>query len=566
VPISTADVTGDEVVDFNDYALMASNWQRQHDQISPEQADINSDGVVNCKDLALVMEGWLREGDFITEPVIVAVLDTGVDYNHPDIFDNIWVNPGEVDDRNNDGYIDLHDIDLDGNRNISQDEIDAASDGIDDDGNEYADDLFGWEMDFFSYHKTNNPMDEDGHGTHIAGTIAAVGNNNEGIIGVAPKAKIMALKTDFTSGTIPRLLYYAVDNGAKVINNSWGPQGRWAKYWVYNDFFDYVVDEKGAVLIFGAGNNDDDVQYYAPANHCKTIAVGSVDQNDVKSNFSNWGSMIDVVAPGGGSGSAEESPRGQRQYVNILSLRANDTDMYCEDPDDDNVCGELIVDDTYYRAKGTSMAAPHVSGAAALIFSKYPDATPTEIMWRLRLSADDIGEEGQDDIYGWGRINAYQALNMKSSPALVFTGYELSEVEGYCDGDGIVEPGERGQLVVTLSNEWKGASETAISLSTTTPQITIINSESVIYDIGQGESGDNAALPFIIDFSEEYRSYSEAEFSLSIDARGYGAEPAIFSVRYLFGGTIPDIKRVQLNGVNQSFNIHKMVSDNCGHI
>ena len=200
------------------------------------------------------------------EGVVVAVIDTGVDYTHEDLAQNIWTNTDEI-----------------------------AGNGIDDDNNGYIDDVNGW--DFTS--GSNDPMDRFGHGTHCAGTIAAIGNNSIGVIGVAPKVKIMPVKglDDTGSGSIDNLaacVKYAADNGANVLSCSWGGTGVSS---VLTDAFHYA-DSKGCVCIAAAGNDNADAGASMPANIDTVIAVAAVDNNDKKAFFSNYGAKVDVSAPG----------------------------------------------------------------------------------------------------------------------------------------------------------------------------------------------------------------------------------------------------------------------------
>ncbi|OIO32980.1 MAG: hypothetical protein AUJ70_04200 [Candidatus Omnitrophica bacterium CG1_02_40_15] len=299
--------------------------------------------------------------------VIVAVIDTGIDYNHEDIAGNIWINPGEISDNN-----------------------------IDDDKNGYIDDVRGYD---FSYND-NNPMDGHGHGTHVAGTIAGIGNNYKGIVGIAPEAKVMAVKGLGDDGSgwdsdLAKCLIYSTNNGADVINNSW--EGRGLSR-MLEEAVDYAYS-KGCVVVAAAGNSNRYAGDYSPAGFFNVISVSSSSHNDLKSDFSNWG-KIDVAGPGGDSGATGHIGR------NILSLRANGTDMYRD--------GLCIVADNYYRSRGTSMACPHVVGLAALIISKHPEFSNEAVRQVLRSSADDIGQAGWDKDSGNGRINAYSALSMDS--------------------------------------------------------------------------------------------------------------------------------------------------------
>ncbi|MCK4947724.1 MAG: S8 family serine peptidase [Candidatus Aureabacteria bacterium] len=301
--------------------------------------------------------------------MIVAVIDSGIDYNHEDIAANLWTNPGEEPDN-----------------------------GLDDDGNGYIDDDKGWD---FSY-DDNDPIDAlSGHGTHCAGTIAAVGNNSIGIIGVAPQAKVMAVKglDDNGSGYDSQLansIKYAADNGADVLSNSWGGVGSSP---ILEDAVNYA-HAFGCVIVAAAGNSNADVANYRPAGFTNVITVASSDHNDAKSYFSNWGVKIDVAAPGSG---ISNPPPNYEPVRNILSLRA-----------EGKAYSELVVGEKYYRQAGTSMACPHVSGLAALVISKNPNLTNEEVRQIIRVSADDLGDTGWDLNFGFGRINAYKALTVNS--------------------------------------------------------------------------------------------------------------------------------------------------------
>lgn len=351
--------------------------------------------------------------------ITVAVIDTGVDYTHPDIQQNIWTNEDEI-----------------------------PGNGIDDDNNGYIDDVRGWDFTDCNavrvpcppeYEKDpdNDPMDDNGHGTHVAGTIGAMGNNNLGIAGVNWQVKIMPLKflTPYGRGSTYdaiSALVYAADNGARVINNSWGGGGFST---AIQDAIEYA-HSKNAIIVVAAGNDNANALLYSPANDFNAITVASTDSNDQKSNFSNFGAKIDVAAPGGNSGATTPN----YPEVNILSLRAKETDVYCNPfkPNPD-LCGTFIVNNDYYRLRGTSMAAPHVSGLAALILAKHPEFTNEEVRQVLRQSADKIEGVPFGEKFGYGRINAYRALLVDQAPPVArifspsqyeFTGGKSLEIKG----------------------------------------------------------------------------------------------------------------------------------------
>ena len=279
--------------------------------------------------------GWnLITGD---NTIIVAVSDTGVDYTHPELggctYQNVMLNQCPVIVP---GY------------------------------------------DYVAY--DDNPIDDHGHGTHVAGTIAAISNNSQGIAGLA-QVKIMPVKglDSLGSGSIVDLgagIVYAVDHGANIINMSWGGT---ANSHFLTDALKYAY-ESDVVLIAAAGNSNKDAASFFPAANQYVLAIAATNYQDARASFSNYGNVVDVAAPG----------------QDILSLRASGTKMT-----------NTVVHNIYLVASGTSMATPHVSGLAALLRSKYPNSTNIEIYARITESADQIST---DKYIGTGRINLYKAV------------------------------------------------------------------------------------------------------------------------------------------------------------
>jgi subtilisin family serine protease len=317
--------------------------------------------------------------------VLVAVVDSGIDYNHPDLKANVWTNSGET-----------------------------PGNGHDDDHNGYVDDYYGID----AHYGNTDPMDGYGHGTHVAGTIAALTNNGIGVASVAPQAKVMAVKGLSNSGSgyeygLAECIEYAVDNGADVLNFSWGAVGDPSDFPAVTAACQYAHG-LGCVLVAAAGNYNKDADTFHPANMDEVITVASSTHTDGKSFFSNWGPKIDVAAPGGDNSGGLVPHKGR----NILSLRAARTDMYL---DGYSFMGMIGNDPPYYyyRASGTSMSAPHVSGLAALITSIRPDLTNEGIRQAIRNGSDDLGIDGFDEYFGDGRINAYHTLcNVSGTLAL----------------------------------------------------------------------------------------------------------------------------------------------------
>lgn len=329
---------------------------------------------------------------------VVAVIDSGVDYTHPDIAQNLWTNPGET--------------------GLDDQGRDKRTNGVDDDGNGFVDDWQGY--NFAGFGDTggrNDPMDDLGHGTHVAGTIAAVGNNGIGITGVAPAARIMAVKALDATGSgsmddVVRGIYYAANQGAHVINLS---LGGWASSPIQalSDAIAYAHDDKGVVVVAAAGNNGADVgtelSGFSPANLRNTIAVAAADHLDRRASFSNFGVKLDVTAPGGGDADPSDVIDPFRSILSLLSSKASPA-MTGN--------GALVVGTSYLRQAGTSMAAPHVAGVAALLHSEYPNYTPEQIRQAIRKGADHIESPAFDVNWGTGtstrRPPSHRALRSRS--------------------------------------------------------------------------------------------------------------------------------------------------------
>lgn len=302
---------------------------------------------------------------------VIAVIDSGIDYNHPDIIGNLWQNPGEI-----------------------------PGNGIDDDGNGFVDDYIGYDF----CNSDGDPMDDHGHGTHVSGTIGAVGNNSVGISGVNWNCSIMSLKILDSTGNgadsdLAAAIIYAADMGAQVINMSLGGD-EYSQ--TIHDAFTYAHQQRGCVLVIAAGNANANLVDAHPALENLCITVAASDQNNAKCYFSNHGVKIAVAAPGGGpTGSTPPCA----QY-NCLSLRAAKTDRLPAS------CGAGvgIIGQNYYRQAGTSMSCPHVAGLAGLILSQNPTWTNEQVRQAIQMRADDILTPGFDTKSGFGRVNAYASV------------------------------------------------------------------------------------------------------------------------------------------------------------
>ncbi|HKI70822.1 MAG TPA: S8 family serine peptidase, partial [Verrucomicrobiae bacterium] len=281
--------------------------------------------------------------------IIVAVIDTGVRYTHEDLADNMWVNPGEI-----------------------------AGNGVDDDGDGYVDDVHG----INAINNAGDPNDDHGHGTHVSGTIGAVGNNTVGIVGVCWKVQIMACKfldstgSGFISDAI-KCMDYARSKGAKVINASWGSTSFNSQ--ALHDAID-SLRQAGIIFVAAAGNSSQDngVDPIYPASYDldNIISVAATTRNDDLAVFSNYGaSTVDLGAPG-------------------------DPIFSCWNGSDSD----------YQYFQGTSMAAPHVTGACALLMAHYPNDNYQQIINRILSNVDPLPALAGKCVSG-GRLNLLRALS-----------------------------------------------------------------------------------------------------------------------------------------------------------
>jgi subtilisin family serine protease len=294
------------------------------------------------------------------DSVLIGSIDTGIDYLHPDLQNKIWRNPGET-----------------GNG--------KETNGIDDDNNGFIDDYRGWDFtdrvgfpfdssggDYLDW--DNDPMDENNHGTYIAGISGAQTNNYIGVAGAAPNIKIVNLRAFDPGGygeedDVAAAILYAVEMGVKVINMSFGD---YSFSYVLKDVIHYAYS-KNVVLVGSSGNSNSSLPHY-PSGYSEVICVGSSTQDDFRSGNSNYGSTLDLMAPGN----------------QIVTTARNNS---------------------YASISGTSAATPHVSAAAALILS-LGSYSNEEVKQILKSTSDDIDEPGWDIYTGAGRLNMFRAVTV----------------------------------------------------------------------------------------------------------------------------------------------------------
>lgn len=417
--------------------------------------------------------------------VKIAITDSGVKWNHPDLRGNIWINPAESPGMT---------INWDAGTITGGDNVDAGE------GGGKKDDLIGWDF----YNTDNNPIQtytSNDHGTHVAGCAAAVGDNAIGVVGTAPEVSIISCKgapdNQASSGIAYGLdqIKYAAEVGADIINASWGGPGNGA----YSNSIVNYATALGALVVTAAGNDDTEhnSSYHDyPADCDQALCVASTGQNDIKSNFSDYGATIDICAPGEG----------------ILST--------------------IIAGNGYDAYSGTSMASPVVAGVAALVKSMHPNLTATQLMNRLTMTADYIYDVNPNyvDKLGTGRVNAFTATMYDKIPYITIDNALVEEYSG--DGDGVPNPGETIKLRIFLNNyldpftglAWLSATDLQTTLTTSYPGITITSSNASFGNLSPGSTMCNNSQPFIFEAAASLPS-EPIPFELVVSANPNAAIP-----------------------------------------
>ncbi|MEM7791667.1 MAG: S8 family serine peptidase, partial [Verrucomicrobiota bacterium] len=366
--------------------------------------------------------------------VVVAVIDSGIDYNHVDLADNMWRNPGEI-----------------------------PNNGVDDDGNGFVDDIFGWDF----ANDDADPFDDGviGHGTHCAGTIGAVANNAEGVSGVSWNVSLMALKLfdAFGFGSISDAvdcISYSIFMDVDLSSNSWG---------TYSDVASLRREIRRArdndiLMVAAAGNEEYDTDVFTnyPSGYDfkNIISVAASTRTDELALFSNIGATsVDLAAPG----------------TEILST---------------------FPGDTYGLLDGTSMATPHVAGVCALIFSLEPNLTYEEVKERVLDTVDPLPSLNGITVTG-GRLNAYDAVNSVGQPLIKVLDVTIDDDNSggsSGNGDGIINPGETVDIAIKLKNigsENVSNLVSSLSLDGSSNAFTILNNS---VNIGNLKSGNETTI------------------------------------------------------------------------
>ncbi len=387
-------------------------------------------------------DAWqIEKGD---TTVIIAILDTGIDLQHPDLVKSIAYNyndPINGKDSDNDGYID---------------------------------NFYGWDLG----NNDNNPQwDVNAHGVHVAGIAAATANNGTGMAGVGYNSRLLPLKISDQDGRLVHAyesIVYAADRGAKVINCSWG--GAVSAGQFGQDIINYAVLNRDALVVAAAGNSSNTLRIF-PASYENALSVTATESNDAKWSGSSYGFQVDISAPG----------------ANIFSTWINGT---------------------YIVSGGTSMAAPIVSGAAALLRARFPTFSAHQVAAQLKVTSDvnDTLPANKDfkGMLGRGRVNIFRALTEQYHPYLQFVRLQYP-----MDTYRMVSPGASFQLGAEFVNILAAADGMYAILNSQSSFIEIISDYSELGKVEQFQKINNFSTPFLVRLKGNIPASHEANFTIS---------------------------------------------------
>lgn len=398
----------------------------------------------------------IQQGD---SNVIIGIIDTGVDWDHPDLSASIWTNKNEIPENN-----------------------------IDDDNNGFIDDIRGWDflengIDAFqgedSSMQDNNPMDFDGHGTHVAGIAAGTTNNGIGISSLGRGCRIMPLRIGWHtkdgngagfSSDMAKAFVYAVENGASICNLSYGTSGAVldAALFAYKN---------GVLIVNSAGNSHSD-EPSVLGSQSWALSVAATNSEDKKASYSTFHSTVDVSAPGGDFSSGNST--------GFLSTIVHPSNFY--------------QNNEYVPFQGTSMASPLVAALAGLIKSQHKNWSPAKIMFQIVETADNIDNINPKYSHklGSGRINAVRALTeiVVAKPKMKIASVRIDDSNSG-NNNGLLDPGESVSLHCLLKNEWGDAHNTTGIISCSNGDISIIKSNSnygTVYGISNLDSSEHGSI------------------------------------------------------------------------
>lgn len=490
-------------------------------------ASINVPGVGNVETAAGMDLNLEAAWDLVTDSteVIVAVIDDSLDAAHPDLKDLIWLNAGELSgnaapqvslggacttwsgsspDLNGDGVFNIQDYACDSRVLISAGVAKADAyldptdllgdgdfaDGVDDDGNGIDDDLFG--VRFVDGEASNDPQalagTQDGHGTAVAGCIGAMTNNGSGIAGVNWRVRLLPIAFDFALASELAAFQYAIDQGAQIVNASWGgPEESIGE-------LDGVLSlaNKNILLVAAAGNEDTNndrwVFYPSGMTLSNVLAVAALAPTGRQTDWTQYGqTRVDVAAPG--------------EHV-MTTMPLNTAAQYSASEDANAL---------YDYISGTSFASPYAAGVAALVKAAHPSASAAEIKARLLKQptpvSHSVGYTATD-----GLLNAEAAILATTSPVLLVSAVNFDDGD-----DNELDAGDSGELRLHLQNLWQAAGLVTAALLAASPSITIVDANAYYGPL----AADQVAAPisgFTIEIADALPAYSVAYVTAAVYA------------------------------------------------
>ena len=387
-------------------------------------------------------DAWaIEQGD---TNMVIAIIDTGIDLYHPDLINDIAYNHNDTingEDSDNDGYIDNY---------------------------------YGWDLG----ENNNNPQyNVNAHGVHVAGIAGASTNNGTGMAGVGFNSRLLPIKISDADGRLVRAyegIIYAADQGAQIINCSWG--GAISPGQFGQDIINYAVLNRDAVVIAAAGNSNNQTRIY-PASFANSLSIAATNSSDTKWENSSFGNLVDLSAPGSG----------------IFSTWPNGN---------------------YISSSGTSMAAPVVAGAAALLRAHFPHYNALQIAAQLKVTTDIIdtipANEPYAGLMGTGRLNLYRALTETHHPYIT-----LVQLQHPREHYQLYNPGEAFPLAAEFKNLLATADNLTARISSTSPHVEILSDETLLGTIEHLDKVNNFEQPFSVRIKESIPPSHEVNFTIS---------------------------------------------------